>query len=175
MGGVSGYKRTRKGRFTEFANQLPEPDPDSPSNAAALRYQQGINHDPVLDTASIDLPENSAKTPGGRTLAVINTPVAPRAAYSESTLTTLSHFVEKRQKQVSPAYHTAARSFDSELGSQPGSPGPVESELNTYNSGNVLGLVVGAYAELTNAFQVIIGQIASQLANVHPQFFDIDH
>ena len=45
----------------------------------------------------------------------------------------LSHSVEKRQKQVSPAYHAAARSLDAELDSQPGSPGPAESELNTVN------------------------------------------
>ena len=95
--------------------------------------------------------------------------------YSESASTTPSHSVEKRQKQVSPACHAAARSLGAELGSQPCSPGPVESELNTYNSGNVLGLVAGAYAELSSAFRVIIDQIASQLANGHLQFFDIGH
>ena len=61
--------------------------------------------------------------------------LAPKAAYSEYTSAAFSHSVEKRQKQVSTAYHAAARSFDAELDSQPGSPGPVESELNTYNSG----------------------------------------
>ena len=55
-------------------------------------------------------------------------------------------------EQVSPAYHAAARCLDAELGSQPGSPGPVEPELNTYNSANVLGLVAGAFAELSSAF-----------------------
>ena len=101
--------------------------------------------------------------------------LAPGKAYSESTSTALSHSVAKRQEQVSPAYHAAARSLDAELGSQPGSPGPVESELNNYNSGNVLGLVAGTYAELSSAFHVIIDLIASQLAEGHLQFFDIDH
>ena len=59
--------------------------------------------------------------------------LAPGAVYSESAPTALSHSVEKRQEQVSPAYHAAARPLDAELGSLPGSPGPVESELNTYN------------------------------------------
>ena len=111
---------------------------------------------------------------GDCTLADMKT-LAPGTAYSEPASTTPSHAVEKRQKQVSPAYHAAARSLDAELGSQPGSPGPVESELNTYNSGNVLGLVAGAYAELSSAFHAIIDLIASQLADEHLQFFDIDH
>ena len=95
--------------------------------------------------------------------------------YSESTLAAFSHSVEKRQEQVSPAYRAAARSLDAELGSQPGSPGPFESELNTCNSGKVLGLVAGAYAELSRVFHVITNPIASQLADEHLQFFDIGH
>ena len=51
----------------------------------------------------------------------------------------------------------------------------VESELNIYNSGEVLGLVAGAYAELPRAIHVITDLIASQLADEHLQFFDIDH
>ena len=82
--------------------------------------------------------------------------LAPGIAYSESASAAFSHSVEKRQEQVSPAYRAAARSLDAELGSQPGSPGPVESELNTYNPGKVLGLVAGAYAELSSASHVII-------------------
>jgi hypothetical protein len=128
----------------------------------------------LLDVTSIDLPENVAKMLGDCTLADMKT-LAPGTVYSEPASTTPSHAVEKRQKQVSPAYHAAARSLDAELGSQPGLPGPVESELNTYNSGNVLGLVAGAYAELSSAFHAIIDLIASQLADEHLQFFDIDH
>ena len=76
---------------------------------------------------------------------------------------------------VHPAYHAAARSLDAELDSQPGSPGPVESELNTFNSGKALGFVAGAYAEPSSAFHVITDLIASQLADEHLQFFDLDH
>ena len=174
MGGVGGYKRTCKGLFTEVLNHLPSLDPNSPTYAEDLRFRQGIIPDLLLDVTSIDLPENVAKMLGDCTLADMKT-LAPGTVYSEPASTTPSHAVEKRQKQVSPAYHAAARSLDAELGSQPGLPGPVESELNTYNSGNVLGLVAGAYAELSSAFHAIIDLIASQLADEHLQFFDIDH
>ena len=101
--------------------------------------------------------------------------LVPGKAYSESTSTVFSHSAEKRHKQVSPAYHSAARSLEAELDSKLGSPGPVESELNTCNSGNVLGLVAGAFVELTSAFNVVIELIASQRADGHLHFFDIDH
>ena len=80
----------------------------------------------MVDTRSMDPSENLAKTLGDRTLAEMKT-LAPGAVRSESTSTAFSHSAEKRQKQVSPAYHAAARSLDAELDldSLPGSPGPV--------------------------------------------------
>ena len=84
-----------------------------------------------------------------------------------STSTAISQYVEKRQKQDSPAYHAAAGSLDAELDSAPGSPGLVESELNTYNSWKVVGLAACAYAELPGAFHVTTYLIASQLADEH--------
>ena len=56
MGGVGGFKSTCKGLFTEFANELPELDPDSPAHAADLRYLQGIIPGHMLDAPLIDLP-----------------------------------------------------------------------------------------------------------------------
>ena len=41
MGGIGGFKRTCKGHFTEFANQLQELGPNSPAHVAALRFRQG--------------------------------------------------------------------------------------------------------------------------------------
>ena len=70
--------------------------------------------------------------------------LASGEACSESSSTGFSHSVEKQLKQVSPAYLAATRSLDAELNSQPGSPGQVVSELNSFNSGKVLGLVTGA-------------------------------
>ena len=39
----------------------------------------------------------------------------------------------------------------------------------------VVDLVAGAYVELPSAFHTITDLIASQLADLHPLFFDIDH
>ena len=128
----------------------------------------------MLDAASIDLPGDVAKTPVDRTLIDVKT-LAPGAVYSESTSAAFSHYAEKQQKQVSPAYRATARSLDAELDSQPGSPGPVGSELNTYNPKKVVGLVAGAYTELPSAFHVITGLVASQLTDGHLNFFDIVH
>ena len=64
MGGVGGFKRTCKGLFTEFVNQLPKPDPNGPAHAADLRYRQGIIPDLMLDATSINFSENVAKTLG---------------------------------------------------------------------------------------------------------------
>ena len=83
----------------------------------------------MLGATSIDLPGNVAKMLGGGTLAGIKA-LAPGAANCGSTSAAFSHPAEKRQKQVNPSYHAAARSLDAELDSQPSSPGPVEFELN---------------------------------------------
>ena len=69
MGGVGGFKRTRKGLFTEFANQLQELDLNNPAHAAARQYRQGTIADLMLGLASIDISKNAAKTPEERTLA----------------------------------------------------------------------------------------------------------
>ena len=53
---------------------------------------------------------------GDRTLADMRT-LAPETVYSESASAAPSHSVEKRQEQVSPTNHAAARSLDAELGS----------------------------------------------------------
>ena len=97
MDGVGGFKRTCRGLFTEFANQLPKLDPNNPAHAAALRYRQNIIPDLIFDLALIDLPENIAQPLGGRTLADMKT-LAPGAAHSESTSAAFSHSAEKRPK-----------------------------------------------------------------------------
>ena len=56
MGGVGGFKRTCKGLFIGFVNQLPELDPNSPSHAADLRYRQGIIPDLMADATSLNPP-----------------------------------------------------------------------------------------------------------------------
>ena len=61
--------------------------------------------------------------------------LAAGTAHLESTTAAFSHSAEKYQKQVSPAYRAVAWPLDAELDLQPGSPGTVESELETCNSG----------------------------------------
>ena len=73
----------------------------------------------MLDTRPVGLPEYVAKTLRDRTLADKKT-LAPGPAHTESTSTAFSHSAEKRQRQVSPAYHAVARFLDAELDSQPG-------------------------------------------------------
>ena len=68
--------------------------------------------------------------PGDRTLTDMKA-LAPGEVYSESASAAFTHSFEKRQEQHSPDYQAAAKSLDAELGSQPVSPGPVESELST--------------------------------------------
>ena len=130
MCGVGCFELTLKELFTEFANLLPKLDPNSPAHAADLRYRQCITPVLMLAATSIGLHENVATMLGDRTLADMKT-LTPGEAYYESTSTAFPHSVEKRQRQVILVYHAAARSLDAEHDSQSGSPGPVESELNT--------------------------------------------
>ena len=54
MGGTDGYKRTCKGLFSEFTNQLQLPDPNGPADA--LRCRQGITAYLTAGCKSIGLP-----------------------------------------------------------------------------------------------------------------------
>ena len=121
MGGVGGFKRNCKELFTEFVNQLPKLDPSNPALAADLRHRKGIIPDLMPDATSLNPSENVANMLGDRTLADMKA-LEPGEAHSKSTSAAFSHSAEKRQKQVSPAYHAAARSLDAELDSQPCSP-----------------------------------------------------
>ena len=69
-------------------------------------------------------------------------------------------------------YRTTAKHLDVKLGTPPDTIGPVETELNTYNSGNVVGLVAGAFGEMSEGVHCITSFVASELASDHLQFFD---
>ena len=49
--------------------------------------------------------------------------------------------------------------------------GPFETELNTYNSGVVAGLVVGAFGELSPALHDLAYLIASEICADYRQFY----
>ena len=48
MCGIGGFKRTCKGLFTEFTNQLSKLDPKNPCHAGVLRYRQGTFAGPII-------------------------------------------------------------------------------------------------------------------------------
>ena len=106
------------------------------------------------------------------TLADLKT-LAPGQAYSESTSTGFSETVKKREVQVHEDYHKAAKKLDGQLGSRVGTIGPVESEMNNYNSGKIAGLILGAFGELSMCFHDLSELIASQLSAEHLDFYDI--
>ena len=130
MGGVSGFKHTYKGLFTEVANRLPELDPDGPAHAEALRYRQSIVADLMLDAASLDLSGSLAKTLGDGTPVDMKAFVPGDEAIGIhiGTLTPRRRETAGRSQPRLPrcgqVHRRGARS-------QPGSPEPVESELST--------------------------------------------
>ena len=92
--------------------------------------------DLTADATSIDLPEYVSKVLRDLTLTDLRT-LVPGAAHTGSRSTAFTHFGKKRQKQVSPAYQAVARSLEAVLDSQPISPGPIKSELSTFDSKKV--------------------------------------
>ena len=53
--------------------------------------------------------------------------------------------VQKRADKVHKDFHKTARKLDAKLGTHADATGPAEAEMNSYNSGRVSGLVVGAF------------------------------
>ena len=100
--------------------------------------------------------------------------LAPGKAYSETASTEFAAVANKRQVEVTRQYRTKARHLDAKLGTPPDEIGPVETELNTYNSGAVVGLVAGAFGEMSEGVHCITSFIASELASDHLQFFALD-
>ena len=170
MGGVCGFKRTCKNLFSEHLNTLVGMD-----DSEIERFIQGIIPDLMIDATSLELSQEAAQTFGTNcTLTDVKT-LAPGQTYSQSTSEMFSAAVAKRQSKVSKDYHNAARKLDQKLGTPPGVLGKVETEMNRYNSGEVVGLVVGAYAELSEHVHALIGLVADELTADYMQFFDLNH
>ena len=70
-------------------------------------------------------------------------------------------------------YHKAARKLDAKLGTPAGATGPVEAEVNTYNSGRVSGLAVGAFAKVSSQIRDLADLVACELRAEYLAFFDI--
>ena len=102
--------------------------------------------------------------------------LAPGQAYSESTSTNPADAVKKRESQVTKDFHKAAKKLDEKLGAVPGTIGPIETELNTYNSGVVAGLVVGIWARSASSLQPTTTSRTSSPRRSAPttrQFYDV--
>ena len=104
--------------------------------------------DLCVDGTGRELDEKAKKVLGdqGRALFDWKT-LAPGKAYSETASTEFAAVANKRQVEVTRQYRTTAKHLDAKLGTPPDEIGPVETELNTYNSGAVVGLVAGAFGD----------------------------
>ena len=169
IGGCNGLKHTCKDLFSYTLNSLPENDPQT------RRFVQGIIPDMCVDGTGRELDEKAKKVLGdhGRALFDWKT-LAPGKAYSETASTEFAAVANKRQIEVTRQYRTTAKHLDAKLGTPPDEIGPVETELNTYNSGAVVGLVAGAFGEMSEGVHCITSFIASELASDHLQFFALD-
>ena len=122
MGGAGGFKRTCKGLFADFANKPYPPDFNGSANSGALRHGSRTIAEITHDRRHVDRPlRESRKALGDLILGDMNA-LATGVKRPESTSATPPQAAEKQQDQVSTDYHTAAKSLDAELGSQPAGP-----------------------------------------------------
>jgi hypothetical protein len=150
-------------------NCLPEND------ARARPFAQGIIPDLSVDGTGRELGDQAKKAFGDQAFSLFDwKTLAPGKAYSETASTEFAVIANKRQVEVTKQYRTTAKHLDAMLGTPPDTIRPVETELNTYNSGAVVGLVEGAFGEMSEGVHCITSFIASELASHHLQFFALD-
>jgi hypothetical protein len=167
-GGAWGNPQTCKDTFSEQINRLSDNDSDDD------RWRQGIIPDLIVDAHSLEHVEDGARARFGdaTTLGDVKT-LAPGQAYSESPSTDFGASVQKRADKVHEDYHKAAKKLDAKLGTPAGATGPVEAEMNTYNSGRVSGLAVGAFGEVSSQIRDLADLVACELSAEYLAFFDI--
>ena len=77
--------------------------------------------------------------------------------------------VNDRQRQVDKDYHHRAKELDAVFGGD--SSGGFEAELSSYGkNGRALGLVAGAFGEMSGDVYVIAEAVAEELATEHCGF-----
>ena len=76
--------------------------------------------------------------------------------------------VQKRAGKVHEGYHRTAKKLDAKLGTHADATGPVETEMNSYNSGRVSGPVVGAFGEVSMQVRDLADPPTSSPANSTP-------
>ena len=80
--------------------------------------------------------------------------------------------VQKRADEVHEDYHTTAKKLDAKLGTDADATGAVETEMSSYNSGRVSGLVVGAFSEVSMQVRDLADLVACELNDEHLALFD---
>ena len=98
--------------------------------------------------------------------------LAPGQIYSESASTAPGESVQKRADKVHRDYHKTAKKLDAKLGTPADVTGPVETEMNSYNSGRVSGFVVGAFGEVSMQIRDLADLVACELNAEHLALFD---
>jgi hypothetical protein len=80
--------------------------------------------------------------------------------------------VEDKGNEVKRLYNLRILAVDKALGTPEGVEGPMAQEFKTYNDGDVLVTVVGAFAEMSSDMERIVDFIATALAADHIRLYD---
>ena len=97
---------------------------------------------------------------------------APGKAYSEPPSTALGASVQMRADKAHEDYHKTAKKLDAKPGKHAAATGPVETEIDSYNSGRVSGFVVGAFGDITMQVRDHANPVACELNAKHLALFD---
>ena len=98
--------------------------------------------------------------------------LAPGQAYSEPPSTAFGASVQKRADKIHEDNHKTAKKLDAHPGTHADATGPVEEEMNSYNSGRVSSLVVGAFGEVSLQVRDLADLVACELNAEHLVLFD---
>lgn len=137
-----------------------------------LRWKQGILPDMVVHGGAISTAweGDGVKRFAGRiTLTDVKT-LAPGDSYNASVPTTPSKtfgsVVQTRQEKVHKQYVQHARKLDQSKGTPVATKGPLERRLGDFGiEGKVVGLVMGAFGEFSEAVHELADLIATKRAN----------
>ena len=166
-GGAWGNPQTCKDTFSEQINRLSDNDSDN------NRWLQGIIPDLKINALYLDhLEEGAYSRFGDATTPGDFKALAPGQAYSESPSTAFGASVQKRADKVHEDYHRTAKKLDAKLGTHADATGPVETEMNSYNSGRVSGFVIGALGGVSMQVRDLADLVACELNAKHLALFD---
>ena len=166
-GGAWGNPQTSKNTFPEQINRLSDNDSDN------NRWLQGIIPDLIITALYLEHFEEGAYARfGDATTPGDVRALAPGKAYSESPSTAFGASAHKRADKIYGDFHKTAKKLDAKLGTHADATLPVETEMNSYNSGRVSGFVVGAFGEASMQVRDLADRVACKLNAEHLALFD---